>query len=89
MPAAPNLQVLGAIVVFDAVQVVYRFIGQEDATELALYYSDVLEDVSAVAGTAGMSWLPNHHIPAFVVSPTALPITVAASSQRPPLQAHA
>lgn len=73
--AGPELQVLRAVVVSDAVAVVHGFFWQQVAAEDPLHDEDVLKDVVARAGP-GMAGRPQHHVAGLVPGPAASPAAV-------------
>lgn len=62
--ADPKLEILGAIVVPDAVSVMHTLVCDQVTTNRAFHYEDVLEDV-AIAGS-GMTRHPDHDISGLV-----------------------
>ena len=71
----PQLQVLGAVVVSDAVAVMHVLARQEIASQHLLHDQDVLEHVTPVAGPRVLG-CPDHRVSVLVAGPPAPPVVV-------------
>src|SRR5512132_834831 len=78
--ANPKLEVLGAVVVLDAVEVVDRFVSQEMASELLLHHEDVFEDVGAIWASPRMVGDPQQDVAGPMRGSSALPRAVVATT---------
>ena len=71
----PQLQVLGAVVVSDAIAVMYVLARQEIASQHLLHDQDVLEDIAPVAGPRVLG-CPDQRVSVLVPGSPAPPVVV-------------
>ena len=72
---SPQLEVLGAIVISNAVSMVNRFTIEQMSAKKLLRHENVLEDIIAIRGTR-MARRADHDIPGLVLGPAAFPVPV-------------
>jgi len=72
----PELEILRAIVVLHAVEVMDRLLGEQEPPDFLLHDKDVLEYVGAARAGSRMTRGATHHVPRLVKGRTTAPVAV-------------